>query len=183
MATRRGDGGRDSSAPVRPSTLTRGSSSPPTSSVAVRAQRGRRASHADGREWGSRFPCTSIRDQVDVGGSPARAHRRHAHGGRCRRVDGRMRAIEWAVSHPERVDRSIVLASTAARLRTRSPGASRSYSPSSRTRTTPVATTTAPVGRPRRASASHVGSRTSPIAPSPSSVSASAATPSCVRTR
>ena len=67
----------------------------------------------DGRPWGSRFPYVTVRDQVHaeallldrlgvrrlaavVGGSM-----------------GGMRAIEWAVSHPERVERCIVLASTA----------------------------------------------------------------------
>ncbi|MDN5790648.1 MAG: homoserine O-acetyltransferase [Micrococcales bacterium] len=66
----------------------------------------------DGLPWGSRFPVTTIRDQVEaeaallaelgittiaavVGGSM-----------------GGMRAIEWAVSYPERVKRCIVLAST-----------------------------------------------------------------------
>ncbi len=67
----------------------------------------------DGRSWGSRFPYVTIRDQVNaeaallerlgiervaavVGGSM-----------------GGMRALEWAVSHPGRVDRCIVLASAA----------------------------------------------------------------------
>ncbi|HKX66988.1 MAG TPA: homoserine O-acetyltransferase [Intrasporangium sp.] len=67
----------------------------------------------DGREWGSRFPYVTIRDQVDV------EARLLEHLG-VRRLAavvggsmGGMRAIEWAVTHPERVDRSIVLASTA----------------------------------------------------------------------
>ncbi|HEU5144389.1 MAG TPA: homoserine O-acetyltransferase [Dermatophilaceae bacterium] len=67
----------------------------------------------DGAPWGSRFPYITIRDQVNaeaallerlgierlaavVGGSM-----------------GGMRAIEWAVTHPQRVDRCIVLASAA----------------------------------------------------------------------
>ena len=65
MATRRRDGGRDSSAPVGPSTRTwfvvaanvlggcQGTTGP--SSITP-----------DGREWGSRFPYVTIRDQVDV---------------------------------------------------------------------------------------------------------------------
>ena len=67
----------------------------------------------DGREWGSRFPYITIRDQVEVearlldqlGATRVAAVVGGSMGG--------MRAIEWAVSHPERVDRSIVLASTA----------------------------------------------------------------------
>ena len=67
----------------------------------------------DGREWGSRFPYVTIRDQVDV------EARLLEHVGVTRLAAvvggsmGGMRAIEWAVSHPDRVDRSIVLASTA----------------------------------------------------------------------
>ncbi|GAA2479911.1 homoserine O-acetyltransferase MetX [Terrabacter carboxydivorans] len=66
----------------------------------------------DGQPWGSRFPYVTVRDQVAaerllldrlgiarvaavVGGSM-----------------GGMRAIEWAVTHPDDVDRCIVLAST-----------------------------------------------------------------------
>lgn len=67
----------------------------------------------DGSPWGSRFPYITIRDQVNaeaalldrlgidrlaavIGGSM-----------------GGMRAIEWAVTHPARVERCIVLASAA----------------------------------------------------------------------
>src|SRR3954462_7168126 len=67
----------------------------------------------DGQPWGSRFPYVMVRDQVAaerllldrlgierlaavVGGSM-----------------GGMRALEWAVTHPDDVDRCIVLASTA----------------------------------------------------------------------
>ena len=66
----------------------------------------------DGRPWGSRFPYLTVRDQVAaerllldrlgidrvaavVGGSM-----------------GGMRALEWAVTHPDSVDRCIILAST-----------------------------------------------------------------------
>lgn len=67
----------------------------------------------DGQPWGSRFPYLTVRDQVTaerrlldrlgidrlaavVGGSM-----------------GGMRALEWAVSHPDAVDRCVVLAATA----------------------------------------------------------------------
>jgi homoserine O-acetyltransferase len=66
----------------------------------------------EGRPWGSRFPFLTVRDQVAaevvladmlgidrwalvVGGSM-----------------GGMRALEWAVTHPDRVERLLVLAST-----------------------------------------------------------------------
>ncbi|GAA1307061.1 MAG: homoserine O-acetyltransferase MetX [Brachybacterium tyrofermentans] len=67
----------------------------------------------DGRAWGSRFPVLTVRDQVAaerrlrdqlgierwglvIGGSM-----------------GGMRAVEWAVSHPEEVERLAVIASSA----------------------------------------------------------------------
>jgi len=67
---------------------------------------------ADGRPWGSRFPFVTVRDQVEV-------ERRLADelgidcwaavlGGSM----GGMRVLEWAVTHPQRVATSIVLAST-----------------------------------------------------------------------
>jgi len=67
----------------------------------------------DGRPWGSRFPYVTVRDQV-------RAERLLLDHLGIRRVAavvggsmGGMRAIEWAVTHPDDVDRCIVLASTA----------------------------------------------------------------------
>ena len=67
----------------------------------------------DGRSWGSRFPFVTIRDQVaaeaalaDRLGIPAWAA---VLGGSM----GGMRALEWAVTYPERVDRCIVLACSA----------------------------------------------------------------------
>jgi homoserine O-acetyltransferase len=67
----------------------------------------------DGKEWGSRFPYVTIRDQVDV---EARLLEQLGVTSLAAVVGGSMggmRAIEWAASHPDRVDRSIVLASTA----------------------------------------------------------------------
>lgn len=67
----------------------------------------------DGRPWGSRFPAVTIRDQVAA---------EHA---LCSQLGldqlalviggsmGGMRAVEWAVSHPEAVRRLAVLASSA----------------------------------------------------------------------
>ena len=67
----------------------------------------------DGRAWGSRFPFLTVRDQVE-------AERRLAD---LLRIDtwatviggsmGGMRALEWAVTHPERVAAAVVLASGA----------------------------------------------------------------------
>ncbi len=67
----------------------------------------------DGRPWGSRFPFVTIRDQVRVEALLAQAlgveRWRAVLGGSM----GGMRALEWAVSHPEKVGTAIVLASTA----------------------------------------------------------------------
>ncbi len=68
----------------------------------------------DGRAWGSRFPRVSVRDQVAVERVLADrlGIRRWAMvvGGSM----GGMRALEWGVTHPERVATLVVLASTAA---------------------------------------------------------------------
>lgn len=72
------------------------------------------STHADGRPWGSRWPRTTIRDQVEI-------ERRLADllavprwaavvGGSM----GGMRALEWAVGWPERVGAALVLATGAA---------------------------------------------------------------------
>ena len=68
----------------------------------------------DGRPWGSRWPRTTIRDQVAVEvaltdhlGIPAWAA---VVGGSM----GGMRALEWAVGHPDRVGAALVLAVGAA---------------------------------------------------------------------
>ena len=66
----------------------------------------------DGRPWGSRFPYLTVRDQVraeaqlaDALGIPAW---HTAVGGSA----GGMRALEWAVMHPGRVERLFLLATT-----------------------------------------------------------------------
>ncbi|ROR67358.1 homoserine O-acetyltransferase MetX [Agrococcus jenensis] len=69
---------------------------------------------ADGVEWGSRFPRVTVRDQVE-------AQRRLADRlgiGRWHAVVGGsmggMHALEWAITHPERVGAAALLASNAA---------------------------------------------------------------------
>ena len=68
----------------------------------------------DGRPWGSRFPFVTVRDQVDVEARLADLlgidRWRAVIGGSM----GGMRALEWAVGRPDRVDTAIVLASSAA---------------------------------------------------------------------
>ncbi len=68
----------------------------------------------DGTPWGSRFPTVTVRDQVAVEAALADALgiRRWAAvvGGSM----GGMRALEWAVMYPDRVERLIVLACGAA---------------------------------------------------------------------
>ncbi|QEO10414.1 homoserine O-acetyltransferase MetX [Protaetiibacter larvae] len=64
----------------------------------------------DGVEWGSRFPYLTIRDQVEAQRrlSDALGIRRWAAviGGSM----GGMQSLEWAITHPERVERFAVLA-------------------------------------------------------------------------
>jgi len=71
------------------------------------------SSAPDGTAWGSRFPFVTVRDQVQVEALLAdRLGIERWHlvlGGSM----GGMRALEWAVGHPDRVDRAVVLASTA----------------------------------------------------------------------
>src|SRR4051812_42737932 len=67
----------------------------------------------DGRPWGSRFPEVTIADQVGVEAALADAlgipRWRAVVGGSM----GGMRALEWAVGHPDRVERLFFLASGA----------------------------------------------------------------------
>ncbi|QTX05198.1 homoserine O-acetyltransferase MetX [Agromyces archimandritae] len=67
----------------------------------------------DGLEWGSRFPAVTIRDQVAAQARLAEALgiRRFAAvvGGSM----GGMHVLEWAVTHPDRVERIAVLAAPA----------------------------------------------------------------------
>jgi homoserine O-acetyltransferase len=69
---------------------------------------------ADGQPYGSRFPYLTVRDQVQAEVALADAlgldHWALVVGGSM----GGMRALEWAVSEPDRVERLLVLASTAA---------------------------------------------------------------------
>jgi len=69
---------------------------------------------SDGRPWGSRFPFVTIRDQVEA----ERLLADHLGIGRFALVVGGsmggMRVLEWAVGHPHRVERAVVIASTAA---------------------------------------------------------------------
>lgn len=68
----------------------------------------------DGRAWGSRFPFLTTRDQVsaEVAWADALGVDRWALllGGSA----GGMRALEWAVQHPARVERLLLLATTPA---------------------------------------------------------------------
>jgi homoserine O-acetyltransferase len=68
----------------------------------------------DGRRWGSRFPRITVRDQVVVEARLAD----HLDVDRFALVVGGsmggMRALEWAVGHPERVGSALVLATGAA---------------------------------------------------------------------
>ncbi|MBO1755244.1 homoserine O-acetyltransferase [Allobranchiibius sp. CTAmp26] len=71
------------------------------------------SSDPSGHPWGSRFPVTTVRDQVAVEARLADAlgidRWRLVLGGSM----GGMRALEWVAGHPERVDGALIIASTA----------------------------------------------------------------------
>ncbi|MEK6310137.1 MAG: homoserine O-acetyltransferase [Curtobacterium sp.] len=67
----------------------------------------------DGVEWGSRFPFVTVRDQVEVQVQLADRLGIDRFAGVVGGSMGGMHALEFAVAHPERVERLAVLASTA----------------------------------------------------------------------
>ena len=67
----------------------------------------------DGRWWGSRFPFVTVRDQVAVEARLAAELGVTRWAAVLGGSMGGMRVLEWAVTHPNRVDRALVLASTA----------------------------------------------------------------------
>jgi len=64
----------------------------------------------DGAEWGSRFPFTTIRDQVVAQAQLADALRLDRWAAVVGGSMGGMQALEWAVTFPERVERLAVIA-------------------------------------------------------------------------
>ncbi|KQQ95765.1 homoserine O-acetyltransferase [Leifsonia sp. Leaf325] len=64
----------------------------------------------DGAEWGSRFPYLTIRDQVAAQVALADALGIERWGAVVGGSMGGMHALEWAITHPERVERLAVLA-------------------------------------------------------------------------
>ncbi len=71
------------------------------------------SSAPDGRAWGSRFPAVTIRDQVGVEVSVADALGIDRFAAAVGGSMGGMRALEWAVGHPDRVGAALVLATGA----------------------------------------------------------------------
>lgn len=69
---------------------------------------------SDGRPWGSRFPAITVRDQVTAETVLADALGISAWALVLGGSMGGMRALEWAVQEPHRVERLLVLASCAA---------------------------------------------------------------------
>jgi homoserine O-acetyltransferase len=67
---------------------------------------------SDGRRWGSRFPFITVRDQVAAEIALADQLGIDRWGLVVGGSMGGMRALEWAVSQPERVERLLVLAAT-----------------------------------------------------------------------
>ena len=68
----------------------------------------------DGRRFGSRFPVITVRDQVAVEVALADHLGISRWAGVVGGSMGGMRALEWVVGHPERVERAVVLAVGAA---------------------------------------------------------------------
>jgi len=72
------------------------------------------ASHApDGMEWGPRFPFVTIRDQVEVQAAFSDAIGIDTWAAVLGGSMGGMQSLEWAISHPDRVQRVAVLAAPA----------------------------------------------------------------------
>jgi homoserine O-acetyltransferase len=67
----------------------------------------------DGRPWGSRFPDVTVRDQVAAEAVLADALGIQRWAAVLGGSMGGMRALEWAVMHPDRVESLLVLASAA----------------------------------------------------------------------
>ena len=67
----------------------------------------------DGRPWGSRFPFVTVRDQVAAEAALSDRLGISAWAAVLGGSMGGMRALEWAVTYPERVRRCIVLACSA----------------------------------------------------------------------
>ncbi len=97
-------GGPASSARASPSTPTAGSSSRRTCSAAARAAPAPRRSRPTAYEWGARFPYLTIRDQVAAQAALADALGIDRWAAVVGGSMGGMHALEWAVTHPERVD-------------------------------------------------------------------------------
>jgi homoserine O-acetyltransferase/O-succinyltransferase len=68
----------------------------------------------DGRPYGSRFPTITIRDQVTVEAALADALGIERWAAVIGGSMGGMRALEWAVGHPDRLERAVVVACGAA---------------------------------------------------------------------
>jgi homoserine O-acetyltransferase len=75
---------------------------------------GARSPGEDRSPWGSRFPAITIRDQVSVEAALADALGIERWAAVVGGSMGGMRALEWAVTYPERVERMIVVACGAA---------------------------------------------------------------------
>lgn len=70
--------------------------------------------HLDGKAWGSRWPRVSVRDQVEVERILADRLGIRSFSLVVGGSMGGMRALEWAVQHPQRVHAAVILATTAA---------------------------------------------------------------------
>eukprot|EP00611_Tribonema_gayanum_P017003 TRINITY_DN29522_c0_g1_i1.p1 TRINITY_DN29522_c0_g1~~TRINITY_DN29522_c0_g1_i1.p1 ORF type:complete len:346 (+),score=10.01 TRINITY_DN29522_c0_g1_i1:188-1225(+) len=71
------------------------------------------SSAPDGQEWGSRFPFVTIRDQVEVQRALTDTLGIDRWAAVIGGSMGGMQSLEWAISHPDRLDRVAVLAAPA----------------------------------------------------------------------
>lgn len=78
-----------------------------------RGTTGPSSTHPDGRPWGGRFPAVTVRDQVRTELALADALGIDAWAAVVGGSMGGMRALEWAVGHPDRVRSALVLATGA----------------------------------------------------------------------
>ena len=109
-------GGRASSDPARGSTQTGNLWSQPTILGGCQGSTGPSSPATGGEPWGGSFPYVTVRDQVRAEAALADSLGIDRWYGVIGGSAGGMRAIEWAVEWPERVERLFLLATSAEQI-------------------------------------------------------------------